>query len=89
MRVAHSLLYRRVQLGMAPPKTPQLASKEGRMALAFYTYQEGYFSSRRATIVAYDLPKSSLRYRNNRYPVRRNLKPTNRKLINTEELLLV
>ena len=59
------------------------------MALAFYAYQEGYFSSRRATIDAYDLPELSLRYRDNRHPVRRDLKPTNRKLTDTEELLLV
>ena len=74
---------------MAPPKTPQSASKEGRMALAFHAYQEGYFSSRRATADAYDLPESSLRYRDNRHPVRRDSKPTNRKLINTEESLLI
>ena len=89
MRVAHPPLYRRVQLGMAPPKTPQSASKEGRIALAFHAYQEGYFSSRRAAIDAYDLTELSLQYCNNKYPTQRDLKPTNRKLIDTEELLLI
>ena len=74
---------------MAPLKTPQLASKEGRMALAFYAYQEGYFSSRRAAVNAYDLPKLSLRYHDNGYPVQRDSKPTNRKLTNTEESSLI
>ena len=74
---------------MAPPHTSQLASKEGRIALAIRARQEGYFSSKRATVDAYDVAESSLRYRENGHPTRRDLKPTNRKLTDTEETVLV
>ena len=74
---------------MAPPQTPQLASKDSRIALAAHTYQDSQFLSRRGAADAYGLPESSLRYRAQGHPTRRDTPPASRKLTDTEELILI
>ena len=48
---------------MPPPTTAQLASKEGRMALAINSYKSGYFTSIREAAATYDVPRSTLQAR--------------------------
>ena len=74
---------------MSPPPNPRSASKDGRMALAVQAYQDGHFTSKRSAANTYDVPESSFRYRVAGHPARRDSKPTNRKLTDTEESVLV
>ncbi|KIN04358.1 hypothetical protein OIDMADRAFT_115394 [Oidiodendron maius Zn] len=46
---------------MAPPNNPQLAQKEGRIALAVQAFKRGQFSSLCAAVYIYDVPESTLR----------------------------
>lgn len=46
---------------MSLPNNPQLAQKEGRIALAVQSFREGRFLSLRAAARAYDVLESTLR----------------------------
>ena len=74
---------------MPPPTTAQLASKEGRMALAINSYKSGYFTSIREAAATYDVPRSTLQARLHGRASQQEIRSTNLKLTNTEELTLV
>ncbi len=59
------------------------------MTLALQAYVDGHFNSARSATNAYDLPEPSFRYRLKGSPARRDSRPTNRKLLDIEELTLV
>jgi hypothetical protein len=63
--------------------------QEGRIALAIDAIQKGYFTSARAAAKSYDVVRLTLQNRINRRPARRDSRPTNRKLTDTEESILV
>ena len=74
---------------MSQPTTAQLASKEGRIAFAINSYKSGYFTSIRGAADAYDLPESTLQTRLKGTRPRSEIRSTNLKLTDTEELTLV
>lgn len=74
---------------MPPPIDLQSIRKEGRMTLALQAYKDGHFTSIRGAANAYDIPESTLRSRVKGCPARRDLRPTNTKLSDLEELTLV
>jgi hypothetical protein len=74
---------------MSPPNTTQLLHQEGRIALAIEAFNQGYFTSIRAAARSYDVPRSTLQDRINKHPARRDLRPANCKLTETEESTLV
>ena len=74
---------------MAPPNNPQLAQKEGRMALAVQAFKRGQFSSLYAAAHTYDVPESTLRRRVKGTNARCDSIPVNRKLTTTEESTLI
>jgi hypothetical protein len=63
--------------------------QEGRIALAMDAIQKGHFTSARAAAKSYDVVRSTLQNRVNGRPARRDSRPTNRKLTDTEESTLV
>jgi hypothetical protein len=67
----------------------QSAHKEGRLALALQAYKAGHFTSLRAAANAYDIPESTFRSRVKGIPSRHGLRPTNTKLLATEEAALI
>ena len=67
----------------------QFSQKEGRIALAIQAFKRGQFKSLKAATESYDVPYSTVRDRVNGYPSRRDSRPTNRKLTDTEESTLV
>jgi hypothetical protein len=67
----------------------QSAHKEGRLALALQAYKAGHFTSLRAAANAYDIPESTFRSRGKGIPSRYSLRPTNTKLLATEEAALI
>ena len=74
---------------MSQPTRAQLASKEGRMALAINSYKSGYFTSQRSAAITYDVPKSTFQTRLQGRPSRQEYRSVNHKLTDTEELTLV
>lgn len=74
---------------MSQPTSVQLASKEGRMALAINSYNSGYFTSIRSTADTYDVPESTLQTRLKGRPSRQEYRSVNHNLTDTEELILV
>ena len=74
---------------MSQPTTVQLASKEGRMALAIDSYKSGYFTSIRSAANTYDVSESTLRTRLKGRPSRQEYRSVNHNLTETEELILV
>jgi hypothetical protein len=74
---------------MSQPTSTQLASKEGRMALAINSYKSGYFTSQRSAADTYDVSESTLRTRLKGRPSRQDYRSVNHKLTDTEELTLV
>jgi len=74
---------------MSQPTSIQLASKEGRIALAINSYNLGYFTSIRSTADTYDVPESTLRTRLKGRPSRQEYRSVNHNLTDTEELILV
>jgi hypothetical protein len=85
----NSTTYSFLQINMPPPIDLQLIHKEGRMTLALQAYKDGHFTSIRGAANAYDIPESTLRSRVKGCPARRDLRPTNTKLTDLEELTLV
>ena len=71
---------------MAPPQSTQ---QEGRIALALAALKQGQFSSIRGAAKSYDIPYTTLHRRVNGRLARRDTRPSNRKLTNTEESTLV
>jgi hypothetical protein len=74
---------------MPLPKTTQLSQVEGRIALAIDTLKQGHFTSIRGATKSYDVPYTTLRRRVRGRLARCDSRPTNRKLIDIEELTLV
>jgi hypothetical protein len=74
---------------MSQPTSAQLASKEGRIALAINSYNLGYFTSQRGAAISYDVPKSTFQTRLQGRPSRQEYRSVNHKLTATEELTLV
>jgi hypothetical protein len=74
---------------MSPPTSAQLASKEGRMALAINSYKSGSFTSIREAANTYGVPESTLRTRLQRRPSRQEIRSANLKLTDTEEQTLI
>lgn len=74
---------------MSQPTSTQLASKEGRMALANNSYKSGYFTSVREAAITYDIPKSTFQTRLQGRPSRQEYRSVNCKLTDTEESVLV
>ncbi len=68
---------------------PQIAHKEGRIALALQAYKDGHFTSLRAAANAYDIVESTLRYRVKGGRARKSLRAINTKLSTIEEIALV
>jgi Tc5 transposase DNA-binding domain/helix-turn-helix, Psq domain len=62
---------------------------EGRLQLACQAYQKGQFRSIRGAVTAYDVPRTTLTRRVQGVPARRDSRPTNRKLTDTEEATLL
>jgi hypothetical protein len=67
----------------------QLASKEGRMALAINSYKSGSFTSIRSAANTYGIPESTLRLRLRGRPSREEKRSANLKLTDTEEQTLI
>jgi hypothetical protein len=74
---------------MSQPINAQLASKEGRIALAINSYKSGSFTSIREAANTYDIPESTLRTRLQGRLSRQDIRSANLKLTNTEELTLI
>ena len=74
---------------MSQPTGAQLASKEGRIALAINSYKSGDFTSIREAAATYDIPRSTLRTRLYRTLPHHEIRSVNLKLTDTEELTLV
>jgi hypothetical protein len=74
---------------MSPPTSAQLASKEGRMALAIKSYKSGSFTSIRSAANTYGIPESTLRSRLQGRPSLEEKRSANLKLTDTEEQTLV
>ncbi|OBT71007.1 hypothetical protein VF21_10037 [Pseudogymnoascus sp. 05NY08] len=85
----NSTTYSFLQINMPPPIDLQSIRKEGRMTLALQAYKDGHFTSIRGAANAYDIPESTLQSRVKGCPAQRDLRPTNTKLIDLEELTLV
>jgi hypothetical protein len=78
-----------IQPVMSQPTNTQLASKEGRMALAINSYKSGYFTSIREAAGTYDISESTLRTRLQGRPSRQEYRSVNHKLTAIEEQILV
>ena len=89
MRAAHFLPTYQLYASMSPPLNLQWTHQEGQIALALQAYQGGHFTSKRAAANAYDIPESTFRSRVNSTPARRDSRPVNCKLSDTEELTLI
>ena len=74
---------------MSQPTQAQLASKEGRMALAINSYKSGYFTSIRGAANTYEVTYTTLRARLQGRVPRQEIRTGNLKLTDTEELTLV
>ena len=74
---------------MSQPTRAQLASKEGRMALALNSYKSGYFTSQRDAATTYEVSKTTLRARLAGRVSQQEYRSVNHKLTDTEELTLV
>src|ERR1700722_106466 len=74
---------------MSQPTSVQLASKEGRMALAIASYNSGYFTSMRGAADTYKVPESTLRTRLKGRPSRQEYRSVNHNLTDIEERVLV
>ncbi len=74
---------------MPPRSNTHSTETEGRIALEIEALKQGYFTSFRSAAKAYDVPRSTLQTRVKKTPARRDSKPTNRKLTDTEESTLV
>jgi CMP-N-acetylneuraminic acid synthetase len=74
---------------MPPLKDTESTQKEGRIALAIQAFKQGQFKSLLAATQAYDVPYSTVYERVNGHPARRDLRPPNQKLTDTEESTLV
>ena len=59
------------------------------MALAINSYKSGYFTSIREAAATYDVPRSTLQARLHGRASQQEIRSTNLKLTNTEELTLV
>ena len=68
---------------------PQIAHKEGRIALVLQAYKDSYFISLRATANVYDIAELTLRYRVKGGRARKGLRAINTKLSTIEETALV
>ena len=78
-----------IHTNIALPNNPQLAQKEGRIALALQVFKQGQFSSLRTAIYIYDIPESILRRYIKGINTRYDSILVNRKLTTTEELILI
>jgi hypothetical protein len=78
-----------IQPVMSQPTHTQLASKEGRMALAINSYKSGDFTSIREAAVTYDIPRSTLQARLHGRVSQQEIRSTNLKLTDMEELTLI
>ena len=74
---------------MSQPTSTQLASKEGRMALAMNTYKLGYFTSVREAADTYEVPESIFRTRLRGIPAQQEYRSVNLKLTSIEEETLI
>jgi len=74
---------------MPQPTSAQLASKEGRIALAINSYKSGDFTSIQSAADTYDIPESTLRTRLKGRPSWQEYRSINHNLTDTEELVLV
>jgi hypothetical protein len=78
-----------LQHTMAPSHRVQTSANEGSILLAVSAYQSGQFPSISSAAKAYDVPKTSLWKRIKGIPARENYTPTNKKLTNVEEEVLI
>jgi hypothetical protein len=74
---------------MSPPTSAQLASKEGRIALAIDSYKSGSFTSVREAAVTYGVSRSTLQARLHGRVSQQEIQSANLKLTDTEEQTLV
>jgi hypothetical protein len=74
---------------MSQPTSAQLASKEGRMALAINAYKSGSFTSIHEAAVTYEVSYTTLRARLQGRVSRQEIRSANLKLTDTEEQTLV
>jgi hypothetical protein len=74
---------------MSPPNNTHLVHHEGRIAPAIEALNQGRSTSVGAAAKSYDVPRSTLQYRLDKHPARRNSRPTSCKLTETEESTLV
>jgi Tc5 transposase DNA-binding domain/helix-turn-helix, Psq domain len=74
---------------MPPRNKPNSVQQEGRIVLALDALKKGSFASIREAARSYDIPNSTLYDRIRDRPTRRDTRPTNCKLTETEELTLV
>jgi hypothetical protein len=90
--VDHSVRVLRVKtssnqsIKIAPPQSTQ---QEGRIASALAALKQGQFSSIRDAAKSYNIPYTTLHRRVNGRLARRDTRPLNCKLTNTEESTLV
>ena len=82
-RLLHTLV------NMSPPNTTHLVHQEGRITLAIEALNQGHCKSVRAAAELFDVPRSTLQYRINKHPARRDTRPASCKLTETEESTLV
>lgn len=66
-----------------------MSQKEGRIALAIEAFQQGHFTSLKAACTSYDVPYSTVRDRVNGRVSRRDSRPSNMKLTQLEESMLI
>jgi hypothetical protein len=68
---------------------PSISFKRRPNGSSLQAYRDGHFSSKRAAANAYDIAESSFRHRAQGHPTRHDSTPTNRKLTDTEESILI
>jgi hypothetical protein len=89
MRTTHPPTNSILLPNISQPNMDQSTTKEGRIALAIHAYKSGHFTSIRGAANTYDIPEATLRARLKGRSARRETRPTNCKLTDTEELTLV
>jgi hypothetical protein len=76
-------------VNMSLPNTTYLVHQEGRITLAIEALNQGRCTSIRAAVKLYNIVRSTLQDRINKYPVYRDSRPASCKLIETKESTLV
>ena len=74
---------------MPPPNNAQLSQREGKIILALQAFNSGQIAYLRRAALAYDVPYLSLYTRYAGTTPRRDCKPNRKKLLKSEETIII